>query len=188
MTGWLTLISLEGIDREKRDSYELLVEACDNRCTPAKSNRNQTLLRVQIQDANDQRPIFTQPRYDFLLRSDLKGFTGPAQVLATDSDQPNTANSNVTYEIVAGNLQQKFRLHSTSGKITLDDQLHIPSANLLTLDLEQLLSGGRTAAVAAMQSLVSPVVNLTVRAYDHGVPLLDAYVNAYFHHQVSIEL
>ena len=192
-TGELTLVSLENIDREKQDLYTMIIYVCDNHCKPEESNSNQTLFIVEISDFNDNRPEFSVPRYDYLLNSDLYTFSSPIQVSATDADEPNTPNSNVTYEIISGNLQNKFTINQLTGEIQLVSPLlmegseTLPIVDLENADQPSILEDDETAIDKShiidypwtednfdlvhldnLFSYYSPVINLTIRAHDQG--------------------
>lgn len=69
-------------------------------------------------DVNDNAPIFEKSVYEFILSSNLRNFTTPAFVKATDLDaeEPNNV---VRYEIINGNYENKFRLDKFTGKILM---------------------------------------------------------------------
>ncbi|XP_037560976.2 uncharacterized protein LOC119440106 [Dermacentor silvarum] len=150
-TGQVTLVSSEGLDRESVPEYALTVEAQDGG-----GRRASTQLLVRLGDANDNAPSFRQPRYDAVLTADLADFAEPLIVQATDADAPGP-NSNVTYEIVSGNYEQKFRIDPVSGAVRLSAPLS-----------------------AARMGL--PLV-LTVRAHDQGIPVRSASVPVRVHTQ-----
>ncbi|KAH9360681.1 hypothetical protein HPB48_004813 [Haemaphysalis longicornis] len=124
-------------------------------------HRASTQLLVRMGDANDNAPAFRQQRYDAVLTADLADFSEPLVVQATDADSPGP-NSNVTYEIVSGNYEHKFRIDPVTGVVSLSAPL--PA----------------TTAVRAGSPLV-----LTVRAHDQGIPVLSASVPVRVHTQVS---
>ncbi|XP_077506423.1 LOW QUALITY PROTEIN: cadherin 86C [Amblyomma americanum] len=153
-TGQVTLLSSEGLDRESVPEYALTVEAQDGG-----GRRASTQLLVRLGDANDNAPSFRQPRYDAVLTADLADFAEPLIVQVPDADAPGP-NSNVTYEIVSGNYEQKFRINPVSG----------------ALSLSAPLSAQRGARAGL------PLV-LTVRAHDQGIPVRSASVPVRVHTQ-----
>lgn len=105
-------ILLEGpLDRERDPMYLLLVEVSD-----LAGNSNYTKIIIQILDYNDNSPQFLQPHYDAVLLSDGT-FHQPLVVKAVDLDEPGTANSQVAYEIIAGNRDEQFVIDSLTGHI-----------------------------------------------------------------------
>ncbi|XP_040360225.2 cadherin-86C [Ixodes scapularis] len=153
-TGEVTLTSSEGLDRESVPEYVLVVEAHDD---DGRGQRASAQLRIRVGDANDNAPAFMQSRYDAVLTADLADFTEPLVVKATDADAAGP-NSNVTYEIVSGNYEQKFRIDARTGLVSLT---------------APLTSGGKHGY---------PVV-LTVRAHDQGIPVQSASVPVRVHTQ-----
>lgn len=67
-------------------------------------------------DVNDNAPVFLQSHYDAVLQPDGT-FSQPLVVRAIDADEPGTANSQVAYEIIAGNRDEQFVIDSLSGQI-----------------------------------------------------------------------
>ncbi|OQR72342.1 hypothetical protein BIW11_01321 [Tropilaelaps mercedesae] len=118
-TGSIMLVSSSGLDREKVAEYLLAVEARDE---DGNGHKALTQLRIVVDDANDNLPIFLQPRYDAVLNAEKSNFTQPLIVKAVDADSPGP-NSNVTYEIIAGNLEDKFVIEQQQGLITLKEYL-----------------------------------------------------------------
>lgn len=95
--------------------YHLYVEARDNDGT---GNSAQIPMILKIIDVNDNAPIFEKPIYEFILLSNLRNFTIPAYVKATDADaeEPNNV---VRYEIISGNYENKFRLDKYTGNTNI---------------------------------------------------------------------
>jgi hypothetical protein len=60
--------------------------------------------------------VFSQTHYDAVLLADGT-FYQPLVVSATDADEPSSANSQVAYEIIAGNQNDLFAIDSLSGAI-----------------------------------------------------------------------
>lgn len=92
--------------------YHLYVEARDN---DGSGNSAQVPLILKIIDINDNAPIFEKQIYEFILLSNLKNFTVPAFVRATDADAEEP-NNIVRYEIMSGNYDNLFRIDKYTGK------------------------------------------------------------------------
>lgn len=99
------------LDREKQAWHLLLAEARD-----LAGKANYTKVLITVLDANDHAPSFAQSHYDALLLPDGH-FETPLVVRALDADEPNSANSQLAYEIIAGNQNEKFAIDSLSGEI-----------------------------------------------------------------------
>lgn len=91
--------------------YHLYVEARDN---DGSGNSAQVPLVLKIIDINDNAPIFEKSIYEFILLSNLRNFTIPAFVKATDADAEEP-NNIVRYEIMSGNYENKFHLNKYTG-------------------------------------------------------------------------
>ena len=72
-------------------------------------------MNLQL-DVNDNPPVFLQSNYDAVLLADGT-FHQPLVVKALDLDEPGSANSQVAYEIIAGNQNEQFSIDTVSGAI-----------------------------------------------------------------------
>lgn len=107
-------VSLDGqLDRERESTYLLLAEAFDPNGVGLS---NYTKVMITVLDINDNAPMFLQSSYDVILQADGT-FHQPVVVRAIDTDEPGTANSQVAYEIIAGNRDELFVIDSFSGSI-----------------------------------------------------------------------
>ncbi|WKX99860.1 hypothetical protein Q1695_014607 [Nippostrongylus brasiliensis] len=128
------------LDREYRDKYELIVEAIDGG-KPAKIGR--LVVHIFILDANDNAPIFDQPRYSTSIPANLTIGSQILTLKATDADVDS--NGRVGYRF------QKTRLDTPP---------------LFSLSQSGVLS-------TASHLLPGVVHDLVVVAYDGGVPSLE---------------
>ncbi|XP_055018856.1 cadherin-23 [Boleophthalmus pectinirostris] len=104
-----------GLDRETQASYTLIIEAIDN--GPAGSRRTGTAtVFVEVQDVNDNRPIFLQNSYETSVLETVPTGTSILQVQATDADQGE--NGRVLYRILNGNSNGWFSINNQTGLIT----------------------------------------------------------------------
>ncbi|KAF3842337.1 hypothetical protein F7725_024288 [Dissostichus mawsoni] len=122
-----------GLDRETQAAYTLVVEAIDN--GPAGSRRTGTAtVFVEVQDVNDNRPIFLQNSYETSILESVTQGTSILQVentqtqlntfsnklhsavQATDADQGE--NGRVLYRILTGNSNSLFSIDRQSGLLT----------------------------------------------------------------------
>uniref|UniRef100_A0AAR2L9B7 Protocadherin-16 n=1 Tax=Pygocentrus nattereri TaxID=42514 RepID=A0AAR2L9B7_PYGNA len=117
---YLDLVVIGVLDREKRASYSLLLEAFDGG-SPKKIG--QMTLDVTVQDINDHAPVFNQSRYHAIISESLPQGSNILQVFASDADEGD--NGLVLYEI---NRRQSdpdryFVIDPRSGIITLNKPL-----------------------------------------------------------------
>ncbi|XP_027861757.1 cadherin-23 isoform X2 [Xiphophorus couchianus] len=104
-----------GLDRETQAAYTLVIEAIDN--GPADSRRTGTAtVSVEVQDVNDNRPIFLQNSYETSILETVPIGTSILQVQATDADQGE--NGRVLYRIITGNNNNQFSINRQSGQVT----------------------------------------------------------------------
>uniref|UniRef100_A0A3Q2QUY0 Protocadherin-16 n=1 Tax=Fundulus heteroclitus TaxID=8078 RepID=A0A3Q2QUY0_FUNHE len=108
------------LDREKRSSYNLVIEAFDG---GSPRRIGSLTLEVTVTDINDHAPVFNQSRYHAIISESLPQGSSILQVFATDEDEGD--NGLVLYEI---NRRQSdpdhyFVIDLKSGVITLNRPL-----------------------------------------------------------------
>ncbi|TNN75087.1 Protocadherin-16 [Liparis tanakae] len=117
---YLDLVVNAILDREKRSTYTLSLEAFDG---GSPKRTDQMTLDITVQDINDNAPIFNQSRYHAIISENLQPGSNILQVFATDVDEGD--NGMVLYEI---NRRQSdpdryFAIDSRTGIITLNKPL-----------------------------------------------------------------
>lgn len=150
LTGSLSLQA--PLDYESLQEYLLIVQALDQSSNISERLQTSVTVRLRILDANDNAPQFVVP-------STSAG--GAATVYVSDAtrigemvthivavDRDSGENGRISYDIVSGNGEGRFRIKQQSGIIELAKTL--PPAS------EQLDKTGR--------------FTLTIRASDHGAP------------------
>lgn len=143
----------DSFDRELITRHYLTVEARDDL---GKGNRNTAQLIINIEDVNDNAPIFLANKYEARLLENEIEFETPLFLEARDIDLNGTKNSHIEYSIVGGNYKNNFTIDPNLGIIT-------PKGGL---DFEQLPGGNGN---------IRPI-HLTVRARDFGEPSLSSTV------------
>lgn len=108
------------LDREKRSTYTLSLEAFDG---GSPKRTDVMTLDITVQDINDNAPVFNQSRYHAIISENLQPGSNILQVFATDVDEGD--NGKVLYEI---NRRQSdpdryFVVDAQSGVITLNKPL-----------------------------------------------------------------
>ncbi|XP_041766213.1 cadherin-86C isoform X4 [Anopheles merus] len=162
-----------GFDREAMPEYHLYVEARDD---DGIGNRAQVPLVIRLIDVNDETPAFEKPLYEFILAADLRNFTVPAFIRATDGDA-EAPNNEVRYELIYGNYENKFFLHPITGELKLNGPL-VPRTgggggqSVGGLRRRRQTGGsGAAGGPPATGQKESDVFVLTARAFDLGVPV-----------------
>ncbi|XP_064617448.1 cadherin-23-like [Liolophura sinensis] len=140
------------LDREKLSSYYLTVEAKDRG-----GNRNTSQLIINLEDINDQAPVFLRNQYSSFVTENEAFPT--LSVSASDGDMPSTLNSEVLYNLSYVPDAVKKNITIT----TEDGQGNIKISP--NLDFEEL-----------PQELRQTIM-LEVTATDKGLPPLSTTVN-----------
>lgn len=110
-------------DREERSFYNIKVIAVDNSesaLIAGKHNMGQQVFRIEIADLNDNPPHFTLPTYvSDAIAENANNNLLVIQVKAVDVD---TA-SEVSYNIVEGNIGDAFSIQNVTGEIRVNNPL-----------------------------------------------------------------
>ncbi|OQR66385.1 protein dachsous-like [Tropilaelaps mercedesae] len=106
-----------GLDRETRATYEIPVMATDRG-----GLSTSTVVKVHVLDVNDHRPIFVLDEYNVSL-SEFFDQTGQPIVVVVATDRDAGLNGRVTYSIVDGNIQKRFRIDPDTGGIYITSAL-----------------------------------------------------------------
>ena len=121
------------LDRELQARYNLLVVASDG------DNQNSTHVLISVLDLNDESPTFELPLYDPQPISEgLAVGSVVERVRATDQDEGS--NGEVRY--ASSNIDQKFRLNSTTGEILISSSLDYEENRMYMFDVVAM-DGGR---------------------------------------------
>jgi hypothetical protein len=150
------------LDYETKKMYSLVAQVSDNG-VPSLSSR--ALVDIEIQDVNDNRPIFNPTVYDVLVSEKAPVTTSLTRVFAEDVD--SVENAQIVY--TSTNMPSKFRLDQTTGVVTLAE----------TLDLEPLQSNQApfqyqfvvTASAPSNTGVNTAIVRVQVRDVDDNEPV-----------------
>lgn len=163
MVGTLSIKSTnsEAFDREIVSRYYLTVEAIDNN---GLGNRNTAQIIIDLEDVNDNAPIFLQHQYEANLLENKDDFENPLILEARDLDLEDTENSQITYEIIDGIFKSNFTIDPLRGILK----------PLFPLDFEELTNG---------DSLSIMNITLFIQARDSGIPSMSSVVPVYIYIQ-----
>lgn len=150
------------LDREKRSTYTLFLEAFDGG-SPKKTD--QMTLDIVVQDINDNAPVFNQSRYHAIISENLQPGSNILQVFATDVDEGD--NGMVLYEI---NRRQSdpdryFVIDSRSGIITLNKPLDFEKRRVHELVVQAQDN-------ATQPEVTNAFVTIHVRDYNDNQPTM----------------
>ncbi|XP_072251400.1 cadherin-related family member 2 [Leuresthes tenuis] len=145
-TGRVYVKSQALLDREVRSLYSATLQATDTDNKPGT-----TVLEITLTDINDQPPVIGRDSYLAFVQ---EGRKLEVKIDATDTDEPNTPNSQIVFSIVEGNHSSNFSIDPETGVLT----------NTGDLDRE------------ALDPELNGRVELTVTATDKGTPPLSTTV------------
>ncbi|XP_056351491.1 protocadherin-15 isoform X2 [Oenanthe melanoleuca] len=108
------------LNRELRDSYELIVEATDGAVDPRRST---ITLAIKVLDIDDNSPVFTNASYTVCVPENLPPGTVFLQLEAKDVD----LGADVNYQIRTEEARQYFSLNKHTGELSLRKSLDYES-------------------------------------------------------------
>ena len=129
-TGEITVAN--DIDREVTPMFSLTVEAFDFGLIRLRSTAN---VLIDVEDINDNAPIFDPDRYEALVPESLSLQSLIVTLMAVDLDQPGTPNSEIVFSITNGNGAGRFEVNATSGEIILVQPLDFEQESEYTLQV-----------------------------------------------------
>uniref|UniRef100_A0ABM5G9Z3 Protocadherin gamma-B4-like isoform X26 n=1 Tax=Pogona vitticeps TaxID=103695 RepID=A0ABM5G9Z3_9SAUR len=136
---YVELLLQKPLDREEEQTVHLLVTAIDGG-QPRKSGTAQVWINVT--DANDNLPIFTQDVYKVSLQENTPAGSLVLQVIATDKDDGTNAQIRYEFSNIPVNGQKKFRLDPIDGIIYLREQLDFEEVKQYTMTVAAKDGGG----------------------------------------------
>nr|XP_060634795.1 protocadherin-23 [Anolis sagrei ordinatus] len=135
------------IDREQDPSaYDLLVKATDGGGLSA-----QAFVRIEIEDINDNHPVFHPSTYIASISSHTQPGTEIINVVATDKD--SGIYGVVTYELVPGDLSSLFTVDPSTGIVYLLSSLTHVEHSSVQLTVSARDGGGLWSALNAVVTL-----------------------------------
>ncbi|CAG5946960.1 unnamed protein product [Menidia menidia] len=112
------LMAIGRLDRESRETYDLVVKASDNGIP---KRENITTIQVSLDDINDNPPEFSSSSYvSSILIKDAE--EGKLILTLSATDQDIGDNSRITYSFIAGN-SPLLALNNETGAVTLTSNL-----------------------------------------------------------------
>ena len=150
------LIVMSELDREKADTFDLVIEVADLGTPSLSANVS---IQITLIDENDHKPEFETDQYTATVSEDIKVNTTVTQVQASDKDLGE--NADIVYTIVSDT--DHFRIDPKSGVITVNkalDREKYPLYEILVRasDKGSKLSLSSTATVAVTVNDVNDVV------------------------------
>lgn len=113
------LIVVKTLDREHQDTYNLKITIGDSSYA---SNYSMITVFINIEDTNDNAPVFKQADYEVTISEGTPLGTSIKKFEATDADSTGP-NSEIIYDITSGNDEHLFRLDMLSGVLSVNRTL-----------------------------------------------------------------
>lgn len=136
------LVLLKEPDRERKNSYKLLVSAGNHIY-----RSNNATIYVTIDDANDNAPIFqglnSDGIYEVTLSESSPIGTSVITLFANDTDLPGGPNTELTYDIISGNDENLFYIESKDGTIKVNNLLDYDDGITVYNLLVRVSDGGK---------------------------------------------
>uniref|UniRef100_A0A6Q2YSL2 FAT atypical cadherin 1a n=1 Tax=Esox lucius TaxID=8010 RepID=A0A6Q2YSL2_ESOLU len=152
------------LNREVKDHYVLTVKAVE-RVTNVEAR---TRVKVQVQDTNDLRPLFSPTSYSVSLPENTAVRTSVAKVTATDAD----IGTNGEYYYSFREWTDMFAVHPTSGVVTLTGKLDYSETKLYDLEILAVDRGMKLYGSSGFSSMAKLTVRVE-QANEHA-PIITA--------------
>ncbi|XP_043346680.1 protocadherin gamma-B7-like [Dermochelys coriacea] len=136
---YVELVLQKPLDRESQRSLHLILMAVDGG-EPQRTGTAQ--IWINVTDANDNPPIFTQELYKVSLRENALTGSSVLQVKATDNDEGLYAQISYFFSNIPEKAGQKFRLDPDTGKITVKEPLDLEESRDYHTAIEAKDGGG----------------------------------------------
>ncbi|XP_004697101.1 protocadherin gamma-B1 [Echinops telfairi] len=130
------------LDREQQSSHQLILTAKDGG-TPSLTGTTQ--VRIQVTDANDHAPVFSQEVYRVSLQENVSPGHPVLRVTATDQDEGINAEITYAFHNVPTSTSLLFRLNPHTGDITTNGTLDFEKTRSYVLGVEAKDGGVHTA-------------------------------------------
>ncbi|XP_044515809.1 protocadherin gamma-B7-like [Gracilinanus agilis] len=133
------LVLEKPLDREMQSSHYLVLTAMDGGDPPRSGT---TQIKINVTDANDNPPVFSQGLYRANLLENLPPGSSVLRLTATDKDEG--VNSEITFSFtgVTQNARQMFSLDPNTGEIRTKISLDFEDTKKFTMDIEAKDGGG----------------------------------------------
>ncbi|XP_019516703.1 PREDICTED: protocadherin gamma-B2-like [Hipposideros armiger] len=127
------LILKHSLDREEQNFHQLVLTAVDGGDPPQSGT---TQIQIQVIDANDNPPVFSQDVYRVSLQEGVPRGFSVLRVTATDQDEGVNAEVTYSFHNVDEQVEQFFTLDKRTGEITTKNDFDFEIASSYTLGIE----------------------------------------------------
>ncbi|KAM7140569.1 protocadherin gamma-B1 isoform 17-T17 [Molossus nigricans] len=158
------------LDREQQSSHRLILTAMDGGDPPLSGT---TQIQIQVTDANDNAPVFSQDTYRVRLHENVARGTSVLRVKATDQDEG--VNAQITYAFLNAPTSTSllFNLNPNTGDITTNGTLDFEETSMYMLAVEAKDGGVHTAHCSVHIEIVDENDNapeVTFMSFSNKIP------------------
>ncbi|KAM8971905.1 protocadherin gamma-B4-like [Pelodytes ibericus] len=133
------LVLEKPLDREKQSFYELILTASDG-SKPIRTGA--AVIRIDVQDVNDNYPVFGQDTYRIILNEDAPNGFLVLHLNATDIDESSNGQITYSFSHIAKNAMDTFSLDSETGDIVIKGPLDFEVKQSYEMTVEATDGGG----------------------------------------------
>ncbi|MBZ3882355.1 Protocadherin Fat 3 [Sciurus carolinensis] len=164
-----TIVIAKPLDAEQRSIYNMSVEVTDGtnvavtqvRDQEFPYRRNLARVIVNVEDANDHSPYFTNPLYEASVFESAALGSAVLQVTALDKDKGE--NAELIYTIEAGNTGNTFKIEPVLGIITVSKEPDMTTMGQFVLSVKVTDQGSPPMSATA-------IVRISVTMSDNSHP------------------
>lgn len=150
---FVRIVIKQTLDREVQDYYQVNIRALDGGSPP---NVGVLTVHLDIEDINDNSPVFTQTTYNKSVQENVTVGTNILQCVATDDDIGD--NGRVSYRFSMKSdldaIKSKFSLNSQTGQIQVTSQLNYGEQNIYEFFIE-VFDHGTEVRVSQAKVIIS---------------------------------
>ncbi|XP_040200862.1 protocadherin gamma-B4-like isoform X38 [Rana temporaria] len=145
------LVLEEPLDREEQQSYTLTLTASDGG-KPMKTGT--TIIKIMVQDFNDNFPLFSQDIYRITLKESLPSGSLVLQLNATDKDDGTNAEITYSFSHIPEKARHIYAVDFQTGVITTIGELDYEATKSYELTAEAIDGGGLVARCTILIEIV----------------------------------
>ncbi|XP_008547987.1 protein dachsous isoform X1 [Microplitis demolitor] len=116
------LIISKNLDREFKDRY-IVYLGTKSENSSSITNDDVVIVTIQVDDANDNYPHFTEELQEVSIKEDAAIGTLLTTIRASDNDLAGTPAATIAYNITSGNDRHLFQIDPSTGAITVNSTL-----------------------------------------------------------------
>ncbi|XP_072259081.1 protocadherin gamma-B4-like [Pyxicephalus adspersus] len=164
------LVLEEPLDREKQQSYTLILSAFDGG-QPMKTGT--AVIKIMVQDFNDNFPVFNQDIYRITLRENFRSGSLVLQLNATDKDEGTNAEITYSFSHIPEKARHTFNVDSHTGVIKTIGELDYDATKSYEMAVEAVDGGGLVAKCTILIEIIDVndnIPEITVASLCSPVP------------------